>query len=456
MTTFISFSHSNKSGMWQNGTQYSRAPLISLKQRPKLCKISKITITNSFFANITQRALSTIRRSSKKSSKSSLGLSESKGIHQKSALSCEISRKTSLPDNLTDIPNLFPVSPKTALMNYANFLSDYEREEIKHYNLIYFLAPVCVKPMSSFFFDDEDGNYKVIQGDHLVYRYEIFYVLGRGAFATSYKCFDHKVKQFVAVKIIKNIKRLENQSEIEIRLLKKIKSYNPNNEYGLVNILESFKFRGHTCIVFELLDLSLLQHLKLNNRRGFPSEVVKSYTRCLLKSLSFLKTHSIIHSDLKPANILFSNNPTVPLKIIDFGTSCTTKEILYKYIQSRYYRAPEVLLGLDYNEAIDMWSLGCLVYELITGSVLFKGDSEIEVLGQICNIKGMPPSELKARARRNARFTGEKKTGLETRVKEKSLVDFLESKQYIGCLHWDMRFRIKPEEALMHIWIREY
>lgn len=456
MTSYISFSYSSKPESSQARGRNKRAHIISFKHNSKLKNFTRITTTASFFPTTTQRASSSIRNSSKNSSKIPLQISNSKGIYHKSALSCEISRKTSLPDNLTDFPNLFPITSKAALLKYTNLLAEYEKEEIKYYSLIYFLAPTCIKATSLFLLDDEDGNYRALQGDHLVYRYEVFHTLGKGSFAMTYKCFDHKLKQFVAVKIIKNIKRLEGQSEIEVRLLKKIKLHNSKNEYGIVNILDNFKFRGHPCIVFELLDLSILQHLKLNNRRGFPMEVVKSYTRCLLKSLSFLKSHSIIHSDLKPANILLSNNPAVPLKIIDFGTSCTSKEIIYKYIQSRYYRAPEVMMGLDYNEAIDMWSLGCVLYELITGSILFKGDTEAEVLGQICCIRGKPPPDLKARAERNTYFNCEKKCTFECKINDKNLIDFLESTFYLGCLNWDPRLRLKPEEGLLHIWLREF
>ncbi|OMJ87895.1 hypothetical protein SteCoe_10307 [Stentor coeruleus] len=451
MTSYISFSYSSKPESSQTRGRSKKSHIISFKHNSKLKHFTRLTTTASFFPTASQRASSSIRHSSKNSSKIPLQISNSKGIYNNSILTCEISRKNSLPDNLTDFPNLFPITSKAALLKYPNLLTDYEKEEMKYYSLIYFLAPSCIKAGSLFLLDDEDGNYRALQGDHLVFRYEVFHTLGKGSFAMTYKCFDHKHKQFVAVKIIKNIKRLESQSEIEVRLLKKIKMHNSKNEYGIVNILDNFKFRGHPCIVFELLDLSILQHLKLNNHRSYPIEVVKSYTRCLLKSLSFLKSHSIIHSDLKPANILLSNNPAVPLKIIDFGTSCSSKEIVYKYIQSRYYRAPEVMMGLDYDEAIDMWSLGCVLYELVTGSILFKGDTEAEVLSQVCFIRGKPPSELKARAQRNLSFNGEKKSTFEYKIHDKNLIDFLER-----CLNWDPRLRLKPEDGLLHAWLREF
>jgi dual specificity tyrosine-phosphorylation-regulated kinase 2/3/4 len=88
----------------------------------------------------------------------------------------------------------------------------------------------------------------------------------------------------------------------------------------------------------------------------------------MLKSLSFLKKHSIVHCDLKPENILLKNRHSKKdIKVIDFGSACFEKEKLYTYIQSRFYRAPEVILGLGYSPCVDIWSFGCIIAEIYNG-----------------------------------------------------------------------------------------
>jgi len=79
------------------------------------------------------------------------------------------------------------------------------------------------------------------------------------------------------------------------------------------------------------------------------------------------------------------------IKIIDFGSSCFKERRIYTYIQSRFYRSPEVILGLEYTCAIDMWSLGCILFEMYTGDPLFPGESEQEQMQLIMEIKKMPP-----------------------------------------------------------------
>jgi len=88
--------------------------------------------------------------------------------------------------------------------------------------------------------------------------------------------------------------------------------------------------------------------------------------------------HNIIHCDLKPENILLRKKNKSGIKIIDFGSSCFGDKRVYTYIQSRFYRSPEVIFGLEYSTAIDMWSFGCVLFELYTGDPLFPGESESE------------------------------------------------------------------------------
>ena len=92
-----------------------------------------------------------------------------------------------------------------------------------------------------------------------------------------------------------------------------------------------------------------------------------------------------------------SFDPTLPIydiKVIDFGSSCYEDERMYTYVQSRFYRSPEVILGMEYTTAIDMWSLGCLLAELYSGYPLFPGENETEQLACIMELCGLPPPNV--------------------------------------------------------------
>lgn len=137
----------------------------------------------------------------------------------------------------------------------------------------------------------------------------------------------------------------------------------------------------------------------------------------------------IIHCDLKPENILLkdpranrprnsdSNPAYIPddfnpihsqyqIKVIDFGSSCYENERLYTYVQSRFYRSPEVILGLPYTTAIDMWSFGCILVELYTGYPLFPGENEADQLACIMEVKGLPPKDIISAGSRIRTFFG--------------------------------------------------
>jgi dual specificity tyrosine-phosphorylation-regulated kinase 2/3/4 len=107
-----------------------------------------------------------------------------------------------------------------------------------------------------------------------------------------------------------------------------------------------------------------------------------------------LRDENVIHCDLKPENILLKSPDKSGIKVIDFGSSCFSNERIYTYIQSRFYRAPEIILGIPYTAAIDMWSFGCILAELYTGFPLFPGESEMEQLSLIMEIKGIPPEHI--------------------------------------------------------------
>ena len=313
---------------------------------------------------------------------------------------------------------------------------------------------------------DSEGNYKIIKGDHLDYRYEILNILGQGSYGEAIKCYDHKKKENVCIKIIKANEKFKNQAMIEIKILEHIRDNDIKNEYNIVKYYSYFTFRNHICLVFELLDINLYEHIKNNNFQGFDIKKIKQFTTEILFSLFFLKNQKIIHCDLKPENILLYNNNN-NIKVIDFGSSCYEKEKMYSYIQSRFYRAPEVILEQGYSYEIDMWSLGCIICELFTGFPIFPGEDERDQLNYIMEYLDIPPTDyINISRKRNLFFDKNhfpfqipNSKGKIRKPKSKKFKEFLQcnNESFIDfikkCLKWEPKNRLSPEEALLHSFI---
>ncbi|ORX69264.1 kinase-like protein [Linderina pennispora] len=345
-----------------------------------------------------------------------------------------------------------------------------ERTEIVDFPHVYYVG--SGKPRgngrSTFSYDDERGDYIVIPHDHLIYRYELLDVLGKGSFGQVQRARDHKTGDIVAIKIIRNRKRFHHQAQVEVKLLECLRRWDPTGAHNILQMTDSFNFRNHLCIA------PLLRHLSIQ----------------MIQSLQLLARHKIIHADLKPENILLAHPPPMPLrraapagaaappphplanpqlsvdmqrgiykiKVIDLGSSCFEMERVYTYIQSRFYRAPEVILGLQYGTGIDMWSLGCIVAELLTGYPLFPGENEREQLACIIEVLGPPPAYMIEQAPRCSDFAEPPYTNSKgkrrrpgsrplvqvlARARDPRLVDFV-----MRALAWDPAVRMMPDEAL--------
>ena len=214
--------------------------------------------------------------------------------------------------------------------------------------------------------------------DHIAYRYEMIEHLGKGSFGIAIKCYDHKTEEYVALKIIKNKKKYYYQAGVELKILQYLKDNDPDDTMNIIHMKDYVIFRKHLCITFELMSINLYEFLKLNDFEGLSLSLVRRFAIQLLYSLKFLKEHDVIHCDLKPENILLKDPSKSGIKIIDFGSSCFREERVYTYIQSRFYRAPEIILGINYTPCIDMWSFGCIMAEFAMGYPIFPGEDETD------------------------------------------------------------------------------
>lgn len=186
------------------------------------------------------------------------------------------------------------------------------------------------------------------------------------------------------------------QAKTEIELLTHLNEKDADDQHNIVRLITHFLYRNHQCLVFEMLSLNLYELLKNTQFGGVSLNLIRKFAKQVLKSLTFLsrKDVDIIHCDLKPENILLRHPKKSAIKVIDFGSSCRSNKRMYSYIQSRFYRSPEVMLGLPYTVAIDMWILGCILAEMHTGEPLFSGSDQFDQMQKIVKILGMIPSSM--------------------------------------------------------------
>ena len=181
----------------------------------------------------------------------------------------------------------------------------------------------------------------------------------------------------------------------ELSILHKLMEADPDDKKHCVRLLRHFEYRNHLCLVFESLSMNLREVLrKYGKDVGINIKAVRVYAQQLLLALSLLRKCNIIHADIKPDNTLVNEAKNV-LKLCDFGSASDASENeITPYLVSRFYRAPEIILGLPYDFGIDLWSVACTLYELYTGKILFPGRSNNQMLKFFMEVKGRFPSKL--------------------------------------------------------------
>jgi dual specificity protein kinase YAK1 len=231
------------------------------------------------------------------------------------------------------------------------------------------------------------------------------------------------------MKIIKNKKAYKNQALIELRILEFL-----NNEvdkqdlHHIIRLFDHFCYKDHLCIIFELLNENLYELLKQNYFQGISLNSIRFIIKQILEAVYQLQRANLIHCDLKPENILLkidkdNNRNDVIIKITDFGSACFKNHTMFQYIQSRYYRAPEVLIGGRYGPEIDMWSIGCIAVELFLGEPILPGSSEFDQLGKIIKLTGNPPQYILKEGKNSRKyFTYDSQT---KRCRIKTLEEYL-------------------------------
>jgi serine/threonine protein kinase len=291
---------------------------------------------------------------------------------------------------------------------------------------------------------EESRDFPIRLHDVIAGRYEIIEYLGSAAFSRAVQCLDHMTGQMVCVKIIKNNKDFFDQSLDEIKLLKYIKANGDTEENHVIKMLDHFYYKEHLFIVCELLRENLYEFYKYNRESGeeiyFTLPRIQKVARQVLCALKYIHSLGLIHCDLKPENVLMRSYSRCEVKVIDFGSSCFLTDHLSTYVQSRSYRAPEVILGMPYDQRIDIWSLGCILAELYTGKVLFQNDSVQTLLARLVGIMGQLDRKYLKRGKYSAKYFTKNYTVLYD--KKNGAVEYLYPKKS------SLRRRLKTDDAL--------
>ena len=242
---------------------------------------------------------------------------------------------------------------------------------------------------------EESKDFKIVINNLIAGRYQILGYLGNAAFSKAVKCLDTKTNTLVCLKIIENNKNYFDQSLDEIKVLNFVNSNGDPDEFNFLKAIDFFYYKEHLIIVTELLNDNLYDFydylLKNKIEEYFSLSRIQAIAKQVLTSMKYIHSLHLIHCDLKPENILLKCISKAEVKIIDFGSSNFIYDATSSYIQSRSYRAPEVIMGCNYDYKIDIWSLGCILAELYSKTVLFMSDSVHSLLARVIGIIGPIP-----------------------------------------------------------------
>lgn len=268
--------------------------------------------------------------------------------------------------------------------------------------------------------DSKDGHLQYELGESITPVYKILAPLGEGTFGRVLECWDRKSRRYCAVKIIRNVQKYRDAAMIEIDVLKTVQKSDPEGRYNCIMLENWFDYRGHICMVFEKCGLSLFEFLRKNHYKPFSAHLVQTFGRQLLHAVAFLHTLKLVHTDLKPENILLLSSAyqrvpvssgskftkRVPMdstiRLIDFGSATFENQYHSTVVSTRHYRAPEVILGMGWSYPCDVWSVGCILIELLTGDALFQTHENLEHLAMMQVVLGPIQRDVIKRADRHA------------------------------------------------------
>ena len=210
--------------------------------------------------------------------------------------------------------------------------------------------------------------------------------IGKGTFGEVSVCFDQTNAERRVIKKIRKERRFIEYSKKEIKILNILK----DNTANIIELIDDFMYENIQYLVFEYMETNLYQYYK-NNIIKYNDVIHIMYE--VIKGLDFIHQNKIIHCDLKPENIMLNTSGSKIVKIIDFGSSKLDEERKnHFYIASRYYRAPELAFEIYFNNSIDIWSYGCIFFEILFRKPLFAARNKNDLIYLFTTLIGIPKS----------------------------------------------------------------
>lgn len=296
---------------------------------------------------------------------------------------------------------------------------------------------------------------------HIYKKYEILERKGKGAYGIVWKAIERKTKRVVALKKVFDAFHNDTDAQRTFREIMLLQELEHDNIVKLVNVIKAENNKD-IYLVFEYMEIDL-HHVNRSNILQDIHKVFIVYQIC--KCLKYLHSGEIVHRDLKPANILIDAECNV--KVADFGLARSIRSfddesapVMTDYVATRWYRAPEIVLGsCEYSKAVDMWSVGCILGELIVGKAIFPGKSTINQVELIIKLLGKPSEEELRQINSSADFSiidsmnAKKKYSFSQFFKgsSKEGLDFLKK-----TLCYDPRRRLTAEQALKHPYLSQF
>ncbi|XP_026330209.1 probable serine/threonine-protein kinase dyrk2 isoform X2 [Hyposmocoma kahamanoa] len=319
--------------------------------------------------------------------------------------------------------------------------------------------------------DDKDGHLVYWPGYVMGARYKIIDTLGEGTFGKVVEVKDLEMEHRMALKIIKNVEKYRDAAKLEINVLEKLADIDPDCKNLCVKMLDWFEYHGHMCIAFEMLGQSVFDFLKDNNYQPYPLEQVRHISYQLIYSVLFLHDNKLTHTDLKPENILFVDSDyekhdlrrvkRSDVRLIDFGSATFDHEHHSTIVSTRHYRAPEVILELGWSQPCDVWSIGCIMFELHLGITLFQTHDNREHLAMMERILGPIPYRMARKTRTKYFYHGklnwDEKSSAGRYVREncKPLLRYMQGNSEEQRQLFDLIARMLEYEPAQRITLRE-
>ena len=303
--------------------------------------------------------------------------------------------------------------------------------------------------------------------DHIKKRFTLQKKVGQGAYGVVFKAIDKKTKELVALKKLFGAFQDDVDSQRtfrEVMLLQELNGH--DNIIRLLNVIKAENDLD-LYLVFDYMEADLFNVIRANILQDIHKKFIIYQT---LKALKFIHSADIIHRDLKPSNIFINSDCHV--KLGDFGLARTLDNnpkldgVVTDYVATRWYRAPEMILAAQkYAKPIDMWSIGCILYELLVGTPLLPGKSTKDMIRMMFGVTGFPDRKEYNEVKKECRIQIEYDDLLQEKIKKKKNIlqmvsgythDDVAIDLLLKCLQFNPKKRLTAEEALEHPYVADF